>query len=424
MPGVAALAIAFVALALYDAPPPDDSEYKTPFVPVADETNAAEMLSRLNGKIKTDEAGLQELAGHLSGLQWHDFWEGDLVDFEAQVFVMVKNQEALGILSKARKMPDMQFGLKAGEMTIVPGPLPDPDSFFQACKVARISWQNIRDGKRIFAWEEALDHIQFAKKYGMAENVTLMDFLVGMTAEHQAVRLMMKNISHLNERDCAMRVAAWLTEGAYAPADFKHVFRAEYLLCDWFVSDQKQSLAKHATLRMHYGFKPNATRQRILDILKSMEEAIDRGDDNIVEVPTENFGEKSKIETAIYIAKPNFMGRLMLELWFSNNWNQMYMDMKHKMARTRLAACAFALRAYWLDHGVLPDAMDELVPTYVKSVPADAYGGKPVQYNKERAVVYSAGKERIYDDGAFALGPEAAHGENRPFLILEWVARP
>lgn len=123
----------------------------------------------------------------------------------------------------------------------------------------------------------------------------------------------------------------------------------------------------------------------------------------------------------IFAIKPNAVGRMMLEMMFSNNWNYMYEGVKRDLARTPLAACAFALRGYWLDHGELPRSLDELVPDYINSVPVDVYGGNPVQYNRKLAVVYSAGKEKVYDDGAFAFERDAKFDANRPFLILNWA---
>lgn len=280
LPGVAVLVMAFVFHALHDAPPPDDSKYKTPFLPVSDATNAAEMLSRLRGKVKTSKTELPELYDHLSYQQWDDFWKGDLVDFELQAFVMTQNGEALGILSSAIKKPDMKFGLKFGETVNIPGPPADAESFLHASKVARISWQSIKDGKRIFMWDEALAHMQFAKKYGTAENATLICLLAGMAIERDTVSLLAKNTAHLNDRGKAVQIAAWLNEGVYKATDFQHSFKTEYLLVDAFVSDQESLLKQNPTLRLRYMIKPNETRQRALGILKSKQEAIDRGDDS------------------------------------------------------------------------------------------------------------------------------------------------
>lgn len=421
LPGFAVLTVAFVVLALHDAPPPDDSEYKVPFVPVSDANNAAEMLSKLIGKVKTSRTELPELYNHLSYWQWDDFWKGDLVDFELQAFVMTQNREALGILSSALKKPDMQFGFDLIGAASLPGPPPDAESFLHVCKVARISWQNTKDGKRIFAWDEALAHIQLAKRYGTAENATLVCMMVGMAAEREAISLLLNNISHLNEPDKAMQIASWLNDGAYKTTDFKHILKTGYLFLDALVCNQEAILKRNPTLRMRYMSKPNETRQRALAISKSMQDAIDRGDDRFEIPPKEFFSDSSKLGMIIFTIKPNAIGRIMLEMSYSGNWDAIYGRVKHDMARAPLAACAFALRAYWLDHEKLPESLDELAPGYIKSVPVDVYGGKPVQYNRELAVVYSAGKARVYDDGAFALGPGARYDEKRPSLILDWA---
>ena len=63
------------------------------------------------------------------------------------------------------------------------------------------------------------------------------------------------------------------------------------------------------------------------------------------------------------------------------------------MVRTELRAVQIlaSLREFEGDHGQLPETLEELVPTYLPSVPIDPMDGKPFRYSKERAVVWSVG---------------------------------
>ncbi len=60
---------------------------------------------------------------------------------------------------------------------------------------------------------------------------------------------------------------------------------------------------------------------------------------------------------------------------------------------TALAATQtlIALRAFQHDHGGLPDALTELVPTYLAAIPTDAFRGEPIRYSKAERFVYSPG---------------------------------
>ena len=51
-----------------------------------------------------------------------------------------------------------------------------------------------------------------------------------------------------------------------------------------------------------------------------------------------------------------------------------------------------------LDHGELPDTLDDLVPEYLQEIPKDPYDGKPFRYSKEKKIVYSVW-ENMVDEG-------------------------
>jgi len=53
-------------------------------------------------------------------------------------------------------------------------------------------------------------------------------------------------------------------------------------------------------------------------------------------------------------------------------------------------------------------------------VPLDIYGGQPMQYDHDRAVVYSAGPKHIHSTGEFAREPNAHPAADRPFVLLDW----
>jgi hypothetical protein len=71
------------------------------------------------------------------------------------------------------------------------------------------------------------------------------------------------------------------------------------------------------------------------------------------------------------------------------------------LANLRLAQTAIALEKFRSDHANrYPDALTELTPNYLPSVPADPFDGKPLRYRKtgEGYVLYSIGRN-LKDDG-------------------------
>ena len=77
------------------------------------------------------------------------------------------------------------------------------------------------------------------------------------------------------------------------------------------------------------------------------------------------------------------------------------------LAGRRLAAAALALRWYMTEHaGKTPGALEELVPKYLPSVPADPFaaGGRPLRYlpGPSRPLVYSVGENGTDEGGSQA----------------------
>lgn len=74
-----------------------------------------------------------------------------------------------------------------------------------------------------------------------------------------------------------------------------------------------------------------------------------------------------------------------------------------KQAIVRLLTLESALRAYQLEHGELPEHLQELMPVYIAELPADPFDvtGKPLRYvrNKQGYVVYSVGPDGNDDGG-------------------------
>ena len=73
------------------------------------------------------------------------------------------------------------------------------------------------------------------------------------------------------------------------------------------------------------------------------------------------------------------------------------------VASTRLLMVELALRAFHLDHGTMPDRLDQLVPKYLKKLPVDPFDpqGRPFRFlnSGKEVVVYSVGADGDDDNG-------------------------
>ena len=75
--------------------------------------------------------------------------------------------------------------------------------------------------------------------------------------------------------------------------------------------------------------------------------------------------------------------------------------MDANLAATKLI---IACHLFQRETGRKPQSLEELVPTYLPSIPLDPFDGKPFRYNPEKGVVYSVGTS--LDD----LGGETGRG--------------
>ena len=94
-------------------------------------------------------------------------------------------------------------------------------------------------------------------------------------------------------------------------------------------------------------------------------------------------------------------GGLLSQILTSSLWGVIDKVHPRKQAQTRAAATAVALTNYRNDTGHYPASLQELVPQYLPSVPADPFGAKPMRYllNDGQVTIYSVGDDRVDDGG-------------------------
>ncbi len=91
-------------------------------------------------------------------------------------------------------------------------------------------------------------------------------------------------------------------------------------------------------------------------------------------------------------------------------------------ARLRTAQAALALERFRLAHtNALPRSLTELVPAYLKTVPADPYGGQPLRFRTRNAgyVIYSVGQDGKDDIGAEYNPTNAASPHDISFIMVK-----
>jgi hypothetical protein len=96
------------------------------------------------------------------------------------------------------------------------------------------------------------------------------------------------------------------------------------------------------------------------------------------------------------------------------------------LTNRRAAAITLALRLYHVDHGEFPERLQDLVGTYLPTVPADPYApeDQPFAYRRSPLLLYSVGRNGRDDGGNITVPADAPRDQNRtvsPWYRLDLV---
>jgi len=102
---------------------------------------------------------------------------------------------------------------------------------------------------------------------------------------------------------------------------------------------------------------------------------------------------------------------LAIRLASTDHRRRMFGVRDRQQATTRLLIAELALHAYQLEHGALPDQLDQLTPEFLTELPVDPFDrrGRPLRYvrTEDGYVLYSIGRDGEDDGGR----PTAPHTE-------------
>jgi len=163
-------------------------------------------------------------------------------------------------------------------------------------------------------------------------------------------------------------------------------------------------------------FQPNNTRAMFADTIRQLLRDAPLTYDKIDKEPGPLKSLK-RLSMNELLLSPNAGGRQLYLRDFS--WASSWIREKCRIMTTvAMTRTLIAVRLYWLDNGKLPATLDELVPAYLKSVPVDAYDGKPLRYSPTHKVIYSVGKELTDRGGDMSDGNK--DGDKQPTVKIAW----
>ena len=142
-------------------------------------------------------------------------------------------------------------------------------------------------------------------------------------------------------------------------------------------------------------FKPNKTKRLVASGIRTMIAGISKpfGEAKLPRVP-QPFGVRYEVRIVL---SDNGEGLLTYHFLMGTLLRVYHVKCQENCA-VEATRIQIALRCYQLEHGELPETLDELVPEYFESVPLDDFDGKPMKYSKEKRVVYAVGTD-LTDNG-------------------------
>lgn len=417
------IAIIATGLALvvtfYDIPYPNDSDLRISQAPIPDDENALPLLLQLRQALKTEPSDYP----NLSSAEMSDIWTVFSKTGKYPDFYLEKNSDAVNLFWAASEKRGIQFtqlreqAPLLNESAIWKAENNDVFvSLFNVSKLLRARWNLLlenNDWKTILHEGEIVQ--SFAKKIASANAAGTQYFMLAIVINHAAQQSINDCLRFINEREICLLIAGQLKEHELTERLLANTIKYNYEQADYILKNMElfKPMLPGVSLSTHpYFYKPNITRRFIITDVRLTLQGLQTGS-----VPEQEYqGLRTSLKHYI---KPNSTGENFYH-FVGTSYKYIYIQLLRQKACVRMASCAFAIRAYWLEHGVLPLSLDALVPTYLVSVPEDPFVRKPMPYDPSKALLYCAGPERKMDDGSYAFAPKAEPFGKRPFIFLDW----
>ncbi len=398
-----------------DEPPPDVSDFTQQRVEIAPEDNALPLL--------IEAAGLVEAGDDVKTLA--QLKPGD--DLTVARKVLAENADALRKLDEALSRPALQFE----EFTSLSQSIPYGKGLGDLGRLRIIEAAVLfEDGEETRALESLIETVNFGSRISSGEGV-LIHWLIGVSIARQALAQLQRfaPASSLTSADYRA-LTGELERTSRLAASLPEAIRREFpgiagaIDIVWKDPSKLRDVASgdagSAPLRLpvHALLRRNQSRRIWAEALREiMDAASHPNSESAGRTPTlQRFSSEHRNRL---IFSTNAVGNVLLGIALPVYGS--VQKHKSKIATdAQMTSTLLALRAWWLDHGVLPERLDELVPKYLPSVPLDDFDGEPLRYSREKRVLYSIGEDLI-DNGGASDPDDKKQQKLEPTIQLDWA---
>ena len=365
-----------------EAPPPDTRDLTFRTRPVTKVDNGIELL-RFSKDDLYWPRGEERFMAVLKGEAWH----GDVVEE-----VLEKNAPLIERLERSLETTDFVWTREYDDYLSESGPGGPSKSFLVLYRLPRVLYLRAQAAHREGAHERALADaftlIEFSQKLKrsqkflfylthLAERWGYRQMVTTLSESNPDAELVRASLDRLKESEPRLRAAQEGIRNCYEGTAERVDELIREGFRDFLFPFESWAVSQASTLF----FKPEATKNELAKILRQTIHHLDSGDLS-VPFPTFDRGD------APFLVAYNPRSQELLE---DHRQVQIQLSLLTERVDHGLAILFLALKAHHLDHGRLPERLEELVPTYVSELPVDPFSGKPLRYDRVKMRIYSTG---------------------------------
>lgn len=395
----------WVAVHLRDLPEPGDAALRvSPFDPA--KGDGSENLRAVARSVHWSEEADERWRPLRDGRAQDPGWVRSMLD---------ANRGAFAALDRFLGGPNV--GIPVGDYDSI---MSHSDSYMSLQVLAKLAvaegWMLFREGHERAAFERVMLGMRIGRKLSDAYGANLLSLIFVTSTQGVSLYALEHMVRESSlDPDQARGLAEELSAQRWDSATWERAWSAEYQFFAASIHDMDEAMATDppsalgaddglassilAWMPRDYVWQSNRTR---LEMASQYLELQRRASLDCL-VPTATQGGEvvpSEPMPLTMLLLPNPVGRGFAGMAASQLER---FDVKRCQLETRIALvrAQIALRAYGQANGALPVSLAALVPDYLESIPVDRFGGAPLRYSRERAIVYSIG-----DDGIDAGGSD------------------
>jgi hypothetical protein len=390
-----ALRVYYVTHREWDIGPPDDSDLVFEWPDVPDEENAYYYLKQLKGRIH--DASLAEIELISKMMIGEEPWDPAVLEP-----ILEKNKGAFQIMDRmlaCRMYVPVEPGLFSYEALFNPVRELSRQRYYWCAYLAT-------RGENKAAFDQAMSIVKLGHIIESSPG-SITDYMSGLAIKGMGLGALREGIANVNlPSDMLMEYVRELTNYEANTEGMALSIRHEYTYACRIIDEMLAGTFSLSDFDSAYGFypdnlkpgrlfQPNRTKRMLAETFRELisdlqKNAVEMGLPDPLPGLVGMFGEvpiKDRIPVGV-----NQVGRIVYD-WHTAIVYHMLPLKCRENSEVRMTRVLLALKSYQLEHGELPESLEQLVPQYIDAVPPDDFTGKPLRYSKEEKLIWSVGRD-------------------------------